>query len=167
MQSDHRFANLVWLMPDRENRAYFHSFITALAKQVDAPVFEPHLTLGKVDEQVLRGSFMAGAIELEATGIFTSSVFTKTLFVRFAAAPALLSLRSSLGMRTNDYDPHLSLLYCQLPPAGRQRLAATIPLPPEKVTFDRLTVVRCPEPTTTRADVEAWVQLGSRELKGT
>lgn len=166
MQSQQHVATLLWLLPDRKHYAYFHSLIITLAGQFGGPIFQPHLTLGKVNEQPSEERTTAGPIELEAIGIFASSVFTKTLFIRFAPAPALESLRSSLGLSPEDYDPHLSLLYAHLSTTEKESLAASIPLPSSLVRFNRLAVVRCPDPTATRADVESWVQMKSWELKG-
>ena len=166
MSSSERFSTLVWLIPDQRNRPLFQSIIDRLAEQYDGPGFEPHLTLGKISDWSEDKKIEGGPIELEATGIFISPVFTKTLFVRFALSAALQSMRSSLGMNAEGYDPHLSLLYCDLPVTEQQRLAATVSLPPGKVRFDRLSVFRCPDPTKTKADVGAWERVSSMELKG-
>jgi 2'-5' RNA ligase len=161
------FATLVWLMPDQASQTHLRSLIADLARRYDAPLFEPHLTLGKVADQACKEiGVETGPITLEAIGIFTSQDFTKTLFFRFAPTPALQTLRSSLDMNPGGYDPHLSLLYCKLPPGEGKRLAASIGLVLDRITFDRFCVIRCPDPTTTREEVEAWERLGSGALPG-
>lgn len=160
-----RFATLVWLIPDEASQIHLRSLIADLARRFDAPLFGPHLTLGRVADQAFREMRVeTGPITLEAIGIFASQVFTKTLFLRFAPTPALQALRASLGMNAGNYDPHLSLLYCKLPPGEGKRLAGSIGLALDRITFDRFCVVRCPDPTTAREEVEAWERLSSGAL---
>jgi len=162
-----RFATLVWLIPDEASQTHLRSLIADLARRFDAPLFEPHLTLGRVADQAFKEIRVeTGPITLEAIGIFASQVFTKTLFLRFAPTPALQALRASLGMNAGGYDPHLSLLYCKLPPGAGKGLAASIGLALDRITFDRFCVVRCPDPTTTKEEVEAWERLSSGALAG-
>lgn len=162
-----RFATLVWLIPEEASQSRLRSLIVDLARRYDAPSFDPHLTLGRVADQGWKEIRVeTGPITLAASGIITSQVFTKTLFLRFAPTPALQTFRSSLGMNTGGYDPHLSLLYCKLPPGEGKRLAASIDLELDRVTFDRFSIVRCPDPTTTREGVEAWERLSSGALPG-
>jgi hypothetical protein len=113
---------------------------------------------------VLTDRLAAEAIQLETAGIFFSSAFTKTLFVRFRSTPVLEKLRSSLGLSVPGYDPHLSLLYPNLPSDAGARLARSINLPFSVVTFDGVRAFRCPNPTTTRAEVESWRLFRSLNL---
>lgn len=69
------------------------------------------------------------------------------------------------GSRDYEFDPHLSLIYKDLPESTRATLAAATTVPSMRVTFDRLRVIRCPDRITTRADVEAWQTLGERFLR--
>lgn len=116
--SDTPFATLIWLVPAQPSHTRLSSLIADLARRYDAPAFEPHLTLGRVSSPALPELRVpTGSITLKSIGTFSSQVFTKTLFVRFAPDRALQALRSSLKMRAEKYDPHLSLLYCKLPPA--------------------------------------------------
>jgi len=162
-----QIATLAWLIPEQVSYNRLHSIIAKLARHYDASVFEPHLTLGRIGERPLEEiTFDSGPITLEAIGIFSSQVFTKTLFLRFASTPALQELRSSLGLNAEGYDPHLSLLYCKLPPGEGERLEVSTGTILHHVTFDRFSVVRCLDPTVTSEDVEAWQQLDSGFLAG-
>ncbi len=165
--AEKRFATLIWLIPAQPSYTSLSLFIADLARRFDAPVFEPHLTLGSLTGESLgRIKIPRRPITLKVIGVFTSEVFTKTLFVRFAGTRALEGLRSSFGMEKDGYDPHLSLLYCKLPEGEPQRLATSLRLAQGEVVFDRFSVVRCPDPTITKKDVEAWKQAYSGAFSG-
>jgi hypothetical protein len=61
-------------------------------------------------------------------------------------------------------DPHLSLVYKRLSERTKRELAATIKLPIRNVEFNVIKAVRCPFPTKTRADVEAWRVIATKKL---
>ena len=155
---------MLWLLPAEPARKFFRLVIARLAAEYDAPIFQPHLTLGPgspaMPERVFREP-----IRLHGCGVYFATQFTKTLFVRFAPTPELKELRKSLGMPARAFDPHLSLLYKNLPMEQKTRLAASITLPFPAVTFDTVQVVHCPSPTATRADVESWRVLASQRLE--
>lgn len=154
---------ILWLVPAEPARAFFHETIHRLATEHDAPLFEPHLTLGS-GTPVQLSQINTGPITLPILGLHTSASFTKTLFVRFQPTPSLLQLRHSLGMEADGYNPHLSLLYRELPDRSRSDLAATLPLPFSTVTFNAVAAIRCPAEVATRADVEAWETVARKAL---
>jgi len=163
-----KLVPILWLMPAPPARDFLRATVERLARRHDAPIFEPHLTLGVSAEMpVLLQQIAAGPIRLRKVGTFFSSVFTKTLFVRFELTPALESLRLALGMNDVRYDPHLSLLYRKLPMEDKARLARSVSLPFATITFDRIAFVRCVSPTRHRADVESWQFLAAVKLRST
>src|SRR5438046_4891624 len=99
---------VLWLTPSGQARNFFRATIKRLALEHDAPVFEPHLTLGPGSVEEMQ-RLSAWPFELRVLGIGWSEQFTKTLFVSFELAPELAQLRDSLGMPDADFDPHLSL----------------------------------------------------------
>jgi 2'-5' RNA ligase len=150
-----RFLVMVWLLPGPRERKFFQAIISRLAAEFDAPVFQPHLTLGAFRA----GSALPSSIEtisLAPIGVFSESIFTKTLFIRFDFTDSLRKLRASLGLGGRRYDPHLSLLYSRLPPRKKRDLAKSISLPFPIVRFDQITLVRCLSPTRTKAEVQSW-----------
>lgn len=149
----------LWLLPREPAATFCRQTIERLARQYDAPVFVPHLTLGVVDDppRSLENT-LREAIQLRPCGVFWSPFYTKTLFVRFQMTPALQTLRQSLGLG-GQYDPHLSLLYHDLPAEEKARLASSLKLSFPIAEFDRPVAVRCANPTTSRADIEAWQTL--------
>ena len=147
----------LWLHPASPAREFFREIIERLARDFDAPVFPPHLTLAVRDTRPDPPlAIRSDPIRLRPSGIFFSPAFTKTLFVRFESTAALERLVRSVGGSTAGFDPHLSLLYGKLTLAEKARLAASISLPFSAVRFDQLSVVRCPSPTESRSEVEAW-----------
>lgn len=171
MHKDRRYrmkksALVYWLIPAEPKRELFRELIRILAKQFDAPRFEPHLTLlvtaedRQAPEQIL-DRIDASSIRLELQEVSFSTKFTKTLFVRFNSNDALKKLIVDLRSATKSRgkiarDPHLSLLYRKIPAAIKEELASTIKLPFRDVIFDSIKAMRCQLPVRDRADVEAW-----------
>ena len=164
-----------WLIPAEPERELFRKIISILAKQYDAPVFEPHLTVlatrqdGKAVAKFLR-TIKVSPIRLRILGVASSSRFTKTLFVRLGPAKSLdaivVDLAAGVGSRAKTVrDPHVSLLYKKAPAATKRELARTIKLPFREIVFDRLKAVRCVSPTESKREVEAWRVIATRLLR--
>ncbi len=156
-------VTVLWLLPAGAAADYFRETIARLAGRYDAPVFAPHLTLGLGSAKLiddLRGK----PLELVVTSLESSAEFTKTLFVRFQLSPALAQLRASLGMNAADYDPHLSLLYHEMPLGEKRRLAASLQVPFSRVRFTVVQAVRCALPVAISADVAAWATIARKSL---
>ena len=164
-------ATVYWLIPSEPYHELFREIIRILARQFDAPRFEPHLTLvatsqdSQTAKRVLR-QIKARPIRLKIREIACSSKFTKTLFVRVAPTKSLDRLIVDLaGARKPLRDPHISLIYKKIPRRTKQELASTIRLPVRGVVFDSIKTVRCPVPTNTRADVKAWRVIATKSLR--
>jgi 2'-5' RNA ligase len=161
-----------WLLPAPPARDFFRQTIGRFAKECDAPLFEPHLTLAvgpdsAVAAQRILAGLAAEPIELHPTGIHFTAKFTQTLFVRFNSTPELNELRNSFGLERRDddaFDPHVSLLYKQMAAENQAQLAAEIQLPFAAVTFNTVAATRCRIPVTAAADVAAWETIGTRPL---
>jgi 2'-5' RNA ligase len=162
---------IYWLVPAKPEYELFRELIRILAKEFDAPLFEPHLTIGKASgghspAKLLR-EIRAAPVRLRIGEIAHSSKFTKTLFVRFTAGKSLERVVARLGGNSKSLrDPHLSLLYKRLPARTRRELAAAIKLPFSEVKFDVIKAVSCVSPTETRSDVESWRKLATKQLSG-
>jgi hypothetical protein len=162
-----------WLVPAEPERGLLDEIIRILAKELDAPRFEPHLTIclapATQDARGLLGQISAGPIRLHVKDVSHSNEFTKTLFVRFEDNVALQEINGSLRRaaelsRAQLRDPHVSLLYKRMPRSAKSELASTIRLPFMEVTFDSLKAVRCHSPTQTAADVESWRTVATKKL---
>jgi len=167
-----------WLLPAAEMRAVLTSLVERLAKHFGAPSFEPHVTLqvAEVDEQAALGAVRnvcasAGPIELAISGIEFSPQYTKTLYLQFRQTPVAHGLSEAVREAlpcTSDYqfNPHLSLLYKDLPEEAKRATAGGIHLPFSRVEFDRVKVTSTLAEISTAADVAAWQTLGECPLTG-
>lgn len=164
-----------WLVPAAGEEEFFSSLIAQFAQRFDAPLFEPHLTLlGNVSdrlgaERAFRDVPIAGKYALEVAGIASSAKFTQTLFVRFQPSAKLRELRAALvaalGLKIEaTFDPHLSLLYQEMPESAKAALVADVKVPFREVNFDSMRLIAHPPRITTRADVEVWRMLDQRKL---
>lgn len=156
-------ATALWLVPEGEAEIYFQETIERLAHEHGGVVFAPHLTLGLGAVELL-DKVSSPPIELSVIGLDCSPRYTKTLFIRFALSPALAELRDSLGMDADGFDPHLSLLYAEMPMTQKIRLRDSLPVPFKKVLFAAAEAVRCSLPVATAADVIAWKSVARRRL---
>lgn len=176
---DGRYFNLsaiaYWLIPARPVRELLSEIIRILAEELDAPRFEPHLTLfvapghDHTARKLLRGIEMQ-RIHLAVRDVGFSDKFAETLFVRFEASAALKDLRRQLRQATKSRgellpDPHVSLIYKELAPRAKSELASAIKFPFHGVVFDCIKAIRCRTPTRSRADVEAWKVVARKSLR--
>ena len=166
-----------WLILSEPAHGFFQRIINDLARRYDAPVFEPHVTVHVGADQA---DAAAKALEKVASEcklvrlmplrIDQSDEFIKTLFVQFAVTAELGRINGIIRHAANDspqyeLNPHLSLLYKNLPAATRSELAASITLPFSEISFGSLQAIRCVSPTQKCADVEAWELIASRILR--
>jgi hypothetical protein len=164
-----------WLIPTKPERELFAELIRILAQQLDAPQFEPHLTIlvtakDRPSPTIVLEQIKAKPIRPRVREIDFSSKFTKTLFVRFKLTKSLEKLVVDLARATKSHatsvrDPHLSLVYGKLPVTAKKELASTIKLPFSRVTFDSIKAVHCTLPVRGRTDVEAWRVIASKSVR--
>jgi hypothetical protein len=164
-----------WLVPAGSEKQLFGALIRILARELNAPLFEPHVTLfasaaPPADVRRLLKKTRSAPILLDVGGVGYSGRFTKTLFVRLRGSPRLKDLLKELSGRAGGRvprlsDPHLSLCYKKLSASAKRELASVIRLPLRKVRFDIIKAVRCISPTKTARDVRAWRTIGTRNLR--
>src|SRR5436853_2810412 len=114
-----------WLLPAKPQRDLFCNIVRILRKEFRAPNFEPHLTLlvTRRDQSAVNQIFKGirkRPIRLKSRGVSFSDKFTKTFYLRFRSSPALRGLAMDLARATKTRakppaDPHVSLLYKQMP----------------------------------------------------
>jgi 2'-5' RNA ligase len=167
-----------WLMPAGEAKSFFASLVDDLARRLDAPAFEPHVTLqgGEIEEQravrLLENVATSSApLPLQISGIEFSEKYTKTLYVQFrpsADASAMSnSIAEALGSDSGyKFDPHLSLLYKAMPEAQKEEIAREITIPFQQVRFDAVALVSVPASIEGPEDVHAWRTIAERPLAG-
>jgi 2'-5' RNA ligase len=165
-----------WLIPTEPVHSFFQGIINDLARRYDAPVFEPHVTVhvGANRAELAAKSIAQAArectqIKLKRLEIDHSDEFIKTLFVQFALSKELQQINdivrgAARDSSQNELKPHLSLIYTNMAPATRRKLAASIKVPFSEVTFGTIKAVRCVSPTQSPADVEAWRVVAAASL---
>ena len=157
------------LVPDRAAHSRLSRIIDNLARELDAPPFEPHVTL-YVGERAAEDNIEAmlagvaasmGPVDLTARATGHTEALFKTLFVEFEAdaRPHALyrALRAGLA-RQVDYNlqPHLSLIYKVLPEAKRRELAAHYDLCGQRIVFDHIAAVRPAGEDDHWMDIRGW-----------
>ena len=167
-----------WLIPAEPHRTELAEIVRALAATHDAPVFEPHVTLYSNDsdkesarvllDQIAR---QHRAVELAVGGVDHSEKFTKTLFLQFENTPEAQQLSEAIrahsaSEKQYEFDPHLSLIYVELPADTKLAEARAIHDRFERVRFDALAAIEFPRPIKSRADVEAWRTIATATLSG-
>lgn len=165
-----------WLIPADPARTHLASVIRHLARRLDAPIFEPHVTIyvtaadeenpGEVLAQLAKGR---GPYRLQIHGLDSSDKFTKTLFVEFDPHSGLARFSEELRRASatqNDYqlNPHLSLLYKKMDEATKSELVSEITLPFSEIVFDSVQAVISPAKIESRAQVESWRTVAIRHL---
>jgi 2'-5' RNA ligase len=171
-----KVAIVYWLLPAKPERELFRDFIRILGKEFRGPSFEPHLTLffarhDKKSAKNILQSIQARPISLNGCAVAFSDKFTKTLFARFRSNPALRNLvaalsRAARSRATAPRDPHVSLIYKEIPRVAKKELAAAIKLPFRSATFDSICAVRLTLPVRTEADVRKWKIIARKSLRG-
>ncbi len=155
----------LWLRPAEPERESFRKIIGKLAETYDGPPFEPHLTLG--GSRRIAGSFRSTRRRGHSARdgrYFFSSAFTKVLFVRFPSTPMLEELQNSLGL-SGLFTIRISVCFTGI---CRRMRGSSWPVP-SPCRFGRylrreVCAVGCPNPTSTRAEVDSGRRLDSRKL---
>ncbi len=159
-----------WLVPSPEDAKVLQVVTDDLAKRFRSSLFKPHLTLfsGQFGqkEKPWKNLPHLEPLTLSVREIEATDSYTKTLFVRFHQDKALCDLREKLNnhvskTNSNSWDPHLSLLYANLPLNEKQTLAENFILPLEKIHFTSISAIEHPETVTKKKDVEAFRKLSS------
>jgi 2'-5' RNA ligase len=165
-----------WLIPAEPARSWFRSLIHDLARRLEAPVFEPHVTLyvtkaaaenpGRVLRNVLADQ---KPVRLSVSGLECSEAFTKTLFVQFQPDAVLARLghelrSASVSQLEYELNPHLSLVYKRMRLEEKNEVMNSIRLPFGEVDFDSVKAVISPAKIESRADVESWRVVATQEL---
>ena len=172
---DQKAVIAYWLVPARPERELFRNLIRILAGQMRGPSFEPHVTIFSAPEdrqapKKILAKIKAAPLHLSVRGVGTSPEYRKTMFVRLGPGKSLerlvADLRRATKSRGETADPHLSLLYKDLPPLTRRELAAAVKLPFSQIVFDSIKAVRCPSPVRSRGDIEAWRVIATKRLSG-
>ena len=160
----------LWLVPTAADKDYLTEIIQHLAKQYQAPLFTPHLTLAgrlplNLDTIELHLSQLAQTTSpflLRGLGLDHSAFLFRTLFIKTERAAALLALRQHILMlwpqgNNRPYQPHISLIYKKMAASERIAIAQSLILKAE-YQFNQIAMV-CP-----RNETNAWEDIDSWEI---
>ena len=165
-----------WLLPAEPARTHFRKLIGDLAKEFDAPIFEPHLTIyvtspenENADDLLRRALINAKPFRLRIDRIDHSEKFTKTLFVQFRQDSAVRELARkfqavSVSQREYRVNPHVSLIYQTIPEETKAARARSIRLPFDEVWFDAAQSILSPVPIISAEQVKAWRVVASANM---
>lgn len=145
-----------WLIPAEPDRTIYQSLIQDFAHRYNAPTFAPHVTLHSCKVETLNTFQTAVDIVLEFDQILYSDSFTKSLFIQFFSNSQLDQLHESFQQNFESpfiLNPHLSLIYANLPESEKRSLIPKIPFNPS-IRFDQIRTIELPPSIQTRADVE-------------
>ena len=130
----------LWLKPLREASHQFAHVIQQLALELDAPVFEPHITLlgnleGSEAEQVARSKDLARHLRpfpINVSGPAFGEDYFHCVFLVADMTPSLLHVhalaRQIFHQEDNShYLPHLSLVYGQYSENQKKDIIAKLP----------------------------------------
>ena len=166
-----------WLMPSAPRRDFFATLIAEIAQRFDAPIFQPHLSIFAEPASAAHARRVIkevaadfGPIGMSVAGVRFSEEFFKTVFVQFFASAAVMQLSAAIQSRSvhaGSYhiDPHLSLIYKNMSPDDKNKLAGSLRLPFDEVMFDSVAAINVPNEARTRAGVESWEMVAERRLK--
>ena len=168
-------ATVYWLLPAKPQRDLFCNIVRILRKEFRAPNFEPHLTLfvtrnDRSSPNQIFKQIRTRPVRLKSRGVSFSDKFTKTLYLRFSSNPALRRLvidlaRAAKTRAKPPVDPHVSLLYKQMPRGAKKEMASVLHFPFRTVVFDTIAAVRLTLPVKKGQDVEKWKIVATKSLR--
>ena len=128
-----------WFKPSGKAYAILSRTIRDLARELDAPVFEPHITLignleGTEKELIERTRQLAGRLE-PFTAVLTQPSYRDThfqcLFMLVERTPPLMNAhvtaREFFHKPHQEFMPHVSLVYGSYPEARKKLVIESLP----------------------------------------
>ncbi len=157
----------VFLTPSGADFDYTATLIRELCDKYDGHPFEPHVTVlsgNLVDLDELKRAVSAAVsgiqpFSLPVRRIGCSEAYFRSLFIEFEEAHPLREIRERMlsGLETEPADefvPHLSLLYSEMPLRHKQALAKRLVLDRFEIHCDEVKIV------TPRNRKEGWRDTG-------
>jgi len=128
-----------WLVPSGEAYNLLKETIRRYSEIYSTPLFEPHITLisslqGSVSGLRQKASQLAraiGRLELQLEKPAHSASYFRCVFLDVAREPSIVRAHAAasdlfpVSLHT-EYEPHLSLVYGNLPAVDRERIVAEI-----------------------------------------
>jgi hypothetical protein len=176
------FPIAFWLAPTSSQRRHLAAIIDWLGRELNAPSFEPHVTLyagarnadDDVEKLLTEAAHEVGPIDLRVTAVRTSPKLFQALYLEFepdSQSKRLYRLFQA-GLRPSlqyVFKPHLSLLYKVLPATTRAALARRFDFVGQRITFEEIAAVRPGGGGNNWLDIQKWdvwlrKDLGSHDV---
>ncbi len=167
----------LWLIPNQNDEDYFAKIIHRLSKRYKSPVFKPHVTvftgIGTREDDIenIITECIAGrpVISLNARGVSCTNTFFKSLFVSFDNSPILMGIYKNIIKKVkcpicHTLEPHLSLIYKELPAAIKQNIVKNLHIENAHVSFDSIQVVTPQNITKGWGDIGKWKTVIRRNI---
>lgn len=167
----------LFLTPSETDFAFLEAMMRELGATCAASPFEPHVTVysgsltdpGLLQRAVTVATVGMAPFFLKITGIGCSTEYFKSLYVEFEESAVVRGIHDRLKRELGEDSgyvliPHLSLLYCDMPLAGKEAMARRIDLDREEILFGRVKVVAPQNLREEWRDVDGWQTLFSMKL---
>jgi hypothetical protein len=136
----------VWLMPAASDASRLAALIARFAQAFDAPTFPPHITLCSEPTETSKsrgdlGPQLPLSLSLASVGYGADYFHACYLKLRDDADVLALQARCAAALHgrvSEQYPPHLSLVYGDLTPQQRDQVPLLVPALPLLARFDRL-----------------------------
>lgn len=146
----------VWYEPTGKVYDIFNKIIRQLAVMYHSPVFEPHITLlpggtsislATIINKLEKIISITTPFETRFTSYSYLDEYFKCIFVQIEKASAIMDFAHTIqqeinGQPTNDYTPHLSIFYGQLPVVEKEKIIKNLEdLNKKHFTIDKVHVI--------------------------
>jgi len=142
----------IWAIPSAPTYRNVESIITRLAREHDGPTFSPHITIvGDVGLPKSQLTDVIGSLNTNSDKVFRlgrvacSENYYKAVFVETKDDSSIRTLRSNLlsllGMGSDEYNPHMSLMYGTYAVTTLAAIANAITVPDIPTKIARLDLV--------------------------
>ncbi|MGC8479537.1 MAG: hypothetical protein ACP5M9_02620 [Candidatus Micrarchaeia archaeon] len=160
----------IWLIPDKDSSKKITPIISGLSLKYSSLIFEPHITLLKKipfknDLPELFKKFFSNENDfyLKSNGIGVDTDFFKCIFLKIEKTKELDLLRKRtekfLKFEEVHYNPHLSLLYSNIPMEKRVEEASNLSLNIDKIHISKVKLYK------TTGKIYDWQEIASISLK--
>ena len=170
MEDDSGIGCSIWLIPEKNAAKKITPIISSLSAIHGSPLFEPHITLIKgipITKNIIKNfkTFFDDkyCFDLSPKSINTDIHYFKCIFLEIEKNKELLDLRNKVEkffkVIERTYEPHISLLYSDVPLAERKQEAKNISIDLSKITINKIKLYK------TIGKVYSWEELASISLK--
>ncbi len=143
----------IWIIPSEPLESTLKQVVVRLAKELEGPEFEPHMTLlGDIEgdltelkEKVKQLASKIDKLELSLGSVSFSTTYFQSVFVRVNSTAELMKLnleaKKLFGVSNNVFMPHISLLYGDHDMEVREQASLKVNIPEAFFIVKELVVI--------------------------